>query len=121
MPNFPILNRYAKAVAMLVALASSVYGYNCHDGFYFTQLMAWFISIVTGLLLIAYWPDALLRIITGCVFLCSLNNLYDELFGDPYSFDMNEHFFAWVIIFFTCSNLYKLYKQVNNGTTTSNE
>ena len=109
------INRSAKAAALLVALASSVYAYNDHDGFYFTHLMAGFIAIITALLLVAYWPDALLRILAGCVFIASLNNLYDELFGNPYKFELNEKIFACVLAFFTALNLHTLYKQVKDG------
>lgn len=110
------LHRLAKAAAMVVALVSSIYAYNDHDGFYFTIFMAGFISIVTGLLLVAYWPDALLRILAGDVFLCSLNNLYDESFGDPYVFGSNEKIFAIIISIFTAMNIYALIRLVKDGT-----
>lgn len=108
--------RFAKAAAMLVALASSIYAYNDHDGFYFTPIMAGFITIITGLLAVAYWVDALLRIISGTVFLCSLNNLYDELFGNPYKFENNEKIFAFFIAVFLFLNLFLLIRQMSNGT-----
>lgn len=110
------LHRYAKAAAMAVALASSIYAYNDHDGFYFTIFMAGFVSIVTCLLVVAYWPDPLLRILAGDVFMCGLNNLYDESFGDPYVFGTNEKIFAIIISVFTAMNIYALIRLVKNGT-----
>ncbi|MFZ4754331.1 MAG: hypothetical protein ACOYLG_13390 [Chitinophagaceae bacterium] len=110
------LHRYAKVAAMAVALASSIYAYNDHDGFYFTSIMAGFISIVTGLLVVAYWPDPLLRILSGTVFLCGLNNLFDETMGDPYVFGTNEKIFTIIITTFTARNLYDLYLAIRNGT-----
>jgi hypothetical protein len=115
------LHRYAKAAAMAVALASYIYAYNDHDGFYFTSCMGLFISVITGLLLVAYWPDPLLRILSGDVFLCSLNNLFDETIGNPYIFGTNEKIFAIIITTFTARNLYELYIDIKNGTPDSEQ
>ena len=109
------INRSAKAAALLVAFASFLVAYNEPNWDHFMQLMSVSISIIMGLLLIAYWPDDLLRIIAGCVFIASLNNLYDEFFGDPYKFELNEKIFACVLAFFTALNLHTLYKQVKDG------
>ena len=109
------INRSAKAAALLVAFASFIIAYNEPNWNHFMLLMSISISIITSLLLVAYWPDALLRILAGCVFIASLNNLYDESFGDPTKFELNEKIFACVLAFFTALNLHTLYKQVKDG------
>ncbi len=111
------INRSAKAAALLVALASFLVAYNEPNWDHFMQLMSVSISIIMGLLLIAYWPDDLLRIIAGCVFIASLNNLYDELFGDPTKFELNEKIFSGILGFFTAINIRKLYIQIKYGTS----
>ncbi len=109
------INRSAKAAALLVALASFIIAYNEPNWDHFMLLMSISISIITALLLVAYWPDALLRILAGCVFIASLNNLYDELFGVATEFRVEEKMLAGILAFFTAFNLHKLYKQVKDG------
>jgi hypothetical protein len=109
------LNRYAKAAALMVAFASFLLAYNEPKWTHFMQLMSVSISIITCLLLVAYWPDALLRILSGCVFIGSLNNLYDELFGIATEFRIEEKMFAVILAIFTAWNLYELYKQIKYG------
>lgn len=109
------LHRYAKAAALMVAFASFLLAYNEPKWTHFMQLMSVSISIITCLLLVAYWPDVLLRILSGCVFIASLNNLYDELFGIATEFRVEEKMFGVILAIFTAWNLYGLYKQIKDG------
>ena len=70
--------------------------------------MPLFIVLITGLLLIEYFKHPWTRLVAGIVFLCALNNLADELFFDPTSFDLNEKAFAAIITAIFILNLLKI-------------
>lgn len=95
----------------IVAAGIAVMAYQDPDSFYFTHRMALYCVIVTGLITYYSWSDLASRIL--CVSLTSLavNNLYDELFGDPLTFGWNEFFFGILILIILIYQSYRLWKQ----------
>lgn len=92
------INRSAKAAALLVALASSVYAYNELNFGHFMLFQAISLVVIIGRIFWEDRKDPVLRVISGTYFLCSINNLYDETLGDPLSFKLTEKMFAFGLL-----------------------
>lgn len=103
--------RFAKAAALLVALASSIYADNEKDWDHLLLIQAICLVLIIGRIFWEDRKDPVLRIISGTYFLCSINNLFDETIGDPLTFKMTEKMFALGLVVSVTFAIYK----VKNG------
>ena len=92
-----------KAVVLTAAFLFVVYAMNRTDVtkeeyyYLYDKVVPLYCAVLTGLVVVEYWKVTLLRLVSGTIFLCTINNLTDELFFNPYVFGINEKFFAVLI------------------------
>lgn len=80
----------------------------------FDASMALFCFSLTLVTLLDNWKDNFSRLVFGTIFLMTINNLLDELYFNPLSFDSNEMFFGACIATNLIINTYLTYKQWKN-------
>ena len=95
----------------MLAAAIAVKAYQEPDSFYFTRRMALYCVIVTGLMTYYSWMDRVSRILCVSLTALAVNNLYDELFGDPLTFGLNEYIFGLLVAANFIYQALKLWKQ----------
>jgi len=79
---------------------------------FWCKCIAYYCAVVTGLVMLEYWQDRLLRLIASTAFLACINNLLDELFFDPLTFQMGEVVFGVLI---ACNFVYQLTRILKYG------
>ena len=68
--------------------------YWANGGNSFDAIMAFFCFSLTLIVLHDNWKDNFARLVFGTTFLMTINNLLDELYFNPLTFDSNEMFFG---------------------------
>jgi len=87
-----------------------ILAYQQPESYYFSTRMALYNLMMCLLMTYYSWLDRYSRIIMLSLSGLCANNLYDELFGDPFTFGWNEYFFGILIFLNLIYQTYRLWK-----------